>query len=204
MFAQTVHVISLLLTAPRFCPALPRRLSTMDPVPEGREPRSRSRSQEHEVHEPRTMTCYKYTNHDHKNMTCFMWVDSSSRQVQFQSRGSVTPWHGSWSVDGEQVVVLFDAMHSEVRPAKLKSTTLYMCPVPGKLSGQDYRGRLVELDPITQWLFVPHEQRSPDPLNGPVSPLSGQWELYARWSIRSGDWEVISYPICPSPIGRVH
>ena len=136
----------------------------------------------------RIMTCYKYTNRSLPNLETYMFVDTAFGQIQWQSEFGVTPWHGSWSTHGEQVAVMFDALHTEQRPAKLKSTILFKSSVPGTLTGQDYRGRLVELQPTYQWRFVPPPESSAE-----AGDTHGCWEPHAEWSAALGDW-ILSTP----------
>ena len=109
----------------------------------------------------RRLFCYKYINHGVPKMfkDAVMWVDTAFKHVQFHCVGRVTPWHGSWADLGDQMVIQFDSKYDSVHPTpQLKATNLFLSSERDVSNGYDYRGRFVELIPMSTWKSVPLRQ----------------------------------------------
>ena len=128
----------------------------------------------------RRLTAYKYINKSvpHPFQEAILWHDSGSNAVQFECAGDTTPWHGElrW-VMLDQTIIRFDSMCTDDRPPILKVVCLF-ASAPETYSGCDYRGRLIKMHPMHQWIFDP---------SGP-SPV---WKRVAEWTVTSHEWILV-------------
>ena len=113
-----------------------------------------------------------------------MWVDTGFKHVQFHCVGRVTPWHGSWTDLGDQMVFQFDSKYDSVHPTpQLKATNLFLSSEKEVFYGYDYQGRFVELILMSMWKFVPPAPNSGDTIGG--------WKLHAEFKHRpEGEWHL--------------
>lgn len=138
----------------------------------------------------RCLLCYKYINHGvtRTYKEAILWVDTAFNNVKFHCVDRVTPWHGSWSSQQDQVVIRFDSKYGHGHDVPtLRSVNLFLSAEKEVLNGFDYRRRFVEIIPIYMWTFVP-------PLPNQYDTIGG-WRLHAKWQRAQldvvGQWRLL-------------
>ena len=127
------------------------------------------------------VTMYQYINLDlegHKRKT-LIYLDESSRAVQFQGRSHVTPWHGAWQEGECSVVLTFDA-YAGMKDHDTIDKTVFLMKMDLQagsnaeyiLEGTDYQGRRAGLKPIARWALL----------------TSGAWRRVSEWSNDFQEW----------------
>ena len=135
----------------------------------------------------RCLFCYKYINHSvcQKYKEAVLWVDTAFKNVQFHCVGCITPWHGTWTDLGDQMVIRFDSKYDSVHHTPvLKAVNLFLSSEREIFHGVDYQGRFVELIPVSMWKFVPPAPNTGDTIGG--------WALHANFQGRpEGEWVLV-------------
>ena len=110
----------------------------------------------------RRVTLYEYLNLSFpENSSCrksLLYVDDHYNYVMFQSRSHVTPWHGSFCINGVAgcMTLNFDAFAGSSRRPNgqliLRSCTMWE-NVLGELNGHDYHVRRIRMTPVAKYMF---------------------------------------------------
>ena len=104
---------------------------------------------------PRMLVLWGYENHALPVYGCGrLWADSRYGNVMWENdaTNTATPWHGSFHIVREGIIVWFDAFYGwrhaqpHLKWAALRGTA------QGDFLGTDYAGRFIQLRPITRWL----------------------------------------------------
>ena len=93
-------------------------------------------------------TAYKYENEEVGNGILY----EMRGLVSYQSKYSITCWHGSWQHDhaGRRMVVKFDCNGV---PEKAKTVVLYATTFDEVYEGWDYQGRVIRLTQLRIFEF---------------------------------------------------
>ena len=92
-------------------------------------------------------TAWRYDNHS-LPYSAVLW--ECNNQISFQSLGYSTDWHGSWTEDKYNKLVL--KFQYEGRTNALKTTVLYRCGY-GLYEGYDYRGRAITMTRLRAFMW---------------------------------------------------
>ena len=135
----------------------------------------------HVLGSDRRLTAYRYINSQVsvRYREAIMYHDSETDMIVYQCADKVTPWHGEMKVQPfgllDHMVVRFEATYDGSRSPRLHSAVLFTS-FPETYEGYDYRGRFVQMVPITQWA---------------LDTDASVWKFYAEWSTETHQWVIV-------------
>ena len=131
--------------------------------------------------DPRVIMLFKYENKALNNQfrEAFLWFDTLSSQVKYQSVSDITCWHGHMKVNNRSMEIKFDCLagcrsgdenYIDQLPSdrvRLKTTRVVATAQHGVFQGIDRRGRKVEIT-----MLATYSSR-----DGDAAQLDSSWDL---------------------------
>ena len=125
--------------------------------------------------ETRFLWCFKYENKALQGVHSMglLWYDSLLQDVQYQSGGTITSWHGSLVQKADGYEIKFDCRAHGDHVPQLKCTKVVNSNVEGQFVGWDYAGRFIALTYLSKWEHA-----------------GNTWRLHSTWDEELRAWVV--------------
>ena len=130
----------------------------------------------------RNLIAYRYTNTHLNNRfrEGILYHESENNMIVWQCADKVTPWHGELKMENfgpglDYLMLRFEASYDGSRMPNLHSSVMFRTH-PETYEGYDYRGRFVQMYPITKWTY---------------DADSDAWKHYADWTTATHEWVLV-------------